>query len=191
MDPNTALRRVRRAVEEARNGAAQPETVLEALTELRELRDELAGWEPELITAARAQGASWAVLAPALGVASRQAAERRYLRLQPSESGETTGEARVSARRDQRAGDRAVARWARENSATLRRLAGRISADPDLPAHAADELNRALGESDAANLVGPLASSGGQLPEGRLAEDIAAVNAEAGLVRETAIRDRH
>src|SRR5690242_3298882 len=57
---------------------------LTALALLRELRAELATWEPDLIDAARRQGASWEQLAPALGVASRQAAERRYLRLRPS-----------------------------------------------------------------------------------------------------------
>ena len=101
----------------ARADTADREQLLTALTGLRLLRDELAAWEPELITAARAVGASWVALAPALGVASRQAAERRYLRLQPSHTGEKTGEARVDAERGRRAGDRAVAEWARRNSA--------------------------------------------------------------------------
>ncbi|WP_130445308.1 hypothetical protein [Kribbella rubisoli] len=47
------------------------------------MREWLAAWEPLLIGAAREQGVSWAELAPALGVASRQAAERRHLRLNP------------------------------------------------------------------------------------------------------------
>ncbi len=55
--------------------------MLDGLALLRQIRTELAAWEPELITAARRAGASWTQLAPALGVASRQAAERRYLRL--------------------------------------------------------------------------------------------------------------
>ena len=81
-----------------------------ALTLLRELREELAGWEPQLIEAARALNTSWADLAPALGVASRQAAERRYLRLRPAPDGTSgTGDERVAAERDKRAGDKAVA----------------------------------------------------------------------------------
>src|SRR5690242_19779319 len=55
------------------------EHVLAALTLLRWLGAELCSWEPKLIAAARERGASWANVAPALGVASRQAAERRYL----------------------------------------------------------------------------------------------------------------
>ena len=57
--------------------------VLAALSQLRVVQDQLAAWEPLLIGAARDRGASWAAIAPALGVASRQAAERRYLRLNP------------------------------------------------------------------------------------------------------------
>ena len=106
------------------------EDVLASLEVLRHLREELAGWEPELITAARDQGASWARIAPALGVTSRQAAERRYLRLRPTENGEKTGEQRVRAERDKRAGDRAVAPCraqalnAKSSTSNLPRVAG-------------------------------------------------------------------
>ncbi|MGW3852971.1 HSP18 transcriptional regulator, partial [Streptomyces fagopyri] len=62
---------------------AGPEPALSALLMLREIREQLAGWESGLIETARRQGASWADLAGPLGVASRQAAERRYLRLRP------------------------------------------------------------------------------------------------------------
>ncbi|GAA2687034.1 MULTISPECIES: hypothetical protein [Actinosynnema] len=96
--------------------------VLDALVSLRELREELAQWEPELIAAARDAGISWAELALALGLASRQAAERRYLRLR--EAGpDSTAEGRVRAERDRRASERAVAKWARTNSVELRDLA--------------------------------------------------------------------
>src|SRR3954453_13343650 len=72
--------------------------LLQALSTLRELRDDLTRWEPTLIEAARDRGASWAELAPALGVASRQAAERRYLRLKPNEDDPAlTGEQRILA----------------------------------------------------------------------------------------------
>lgn len=133
--------------------------LLEALTLLRGLREQITEWEPELITAARRAGASWVQLAPALGVTSRQAAERRYLRLRPTDTGETTGEARVQATRQQRAGDRAVTQWAHLNAAALRQLAGQISALPDLTAEAqqrVDQVHDALADDDAASLLAPL-----------------------------------
>src|SRR3569833_4286339 len=80
-DPAGALRRIHQAVEAARAGAADQDRLLSALAGLRVLREALARWEPELITAARAAGASWVALAPALGVASRQAAERCFFLL--------------------------------------------------------------------------------------------------------------
>jgi hypothetical protein len=133
---------------------------LTALALLRELRAELATWEPDLIDAARRQGASWEQLAPALGVASRQAAERRYLRLRPSTAqGPTTGDQRVRAERDRRAADRAVRGWARDHASDLRQLAGQVSGLGDLPATAHGhlaELRRALGGDDAADLLVPL-----------------------------------
>ena len=64
-------------------GTLSAADVLAALAELRGVQEQLAAWEPTLIGAARDAGASWAAIAPALGVASRQAAERRYLRLNP------------------------------------------------------------------------------------------------------------
>jgi len=129
-----------------------PDQALAAITLLRELRTELTGWEPLLIAAARELGTSWADLAPALGVASRQAAERRYLRLRASDLAGSTGEQRVQAERDRRAGDRAVSRWARDNSATLRTLAGQVGElDP--------AVHSALAQDDAAALLGPLAAA--------------------------------
>ncbi|MFD2473371.1 HSP18 transcriptional regulator [Amycolatopsis silviterrae] len=151
---------VREAVLAARTGDAPADRSLAALSALRALRDQLGAWEPELITAARTAGASWAVLAPALGVASRQAAERRYLRLQPSATGETTGEARVDAERDRRAGDRAVADWARRNASVLRRLAAEASSAAGLDEagrESADRLGVALGEDDVTRLLPPMA----------------------------------
>jgi hypothetical protein len=145
-----------------------PTELLAALTVLRHLRDELAAWEPQLITAARKLGVSWAGLAPALGVTSRQAAERRYLRLRPAATGEQTGEERVRAERTKRAGDRAVAAWARENSGTLRRLAGQIGAIEGLPGPAQeriDMVNQALAHNDPAQLLSPLADAQSHLQE--------------------------
>jgi hypothetical protein len=164
--------------------------LLAALTALRELRDELASWEPALIAAARSARVSWADLAPALGVSSRQAAERRFLRLQPSdEQDRRTGEERVRDERDRRAGERAVDAWARRNSGDLRRLAGRISALEGLPAAVqqhVDGVQDALGDDDAAALVGPLAAAGSHLAatDSDLAEQVRSVTHEADRVRQ-------
>ncbi|HET6354177.1 MAG TPA: type III effector protein, partial [Streptomyces sp.] len=68
-----------------------PEQALASLMLLGQVREQLAGWETGLIETARDAGASWADLAHPLGVASRQAAERRYLRGRPGPAG-TTGE---------------------------------------------------------------------------------------------------
>ncbi|WP_306328076.1 HSP18 transcriptional regulator [Streptomyces venezuelae] len=147
--------------EAAPAAASGPHPALAALLMLREIREQLAGWESGLIETARGQGASWADLAGPLGVASRQAAERRYLRLRPGTDG-STGEQRVQATRDTRAADRTVTAWARDNAADLRRLAGQVTALTDLPAsadHAVGELNQALADNDAARLVQPLAAT--------------------------------
>ncbi|MDT5025003.1 MAG: hypothetical protein QOE61_1429 [Micromonosporaceae bacterium] len=155
-------------------GAAAPERVaahasvsdlLDALGLLRWMRDELAVVEPALIAAARHAGVSWQTLAPALGVASRQAAERRYLRLVPAQPDQAsdTRDSRVRAERDRRAGHRAVAQWANDNTADLRRLVGQITAladlDDDSAAHI-DRLHHALADPDAAAL--PLLLAGTQ-----------------------------
>jgi hypothetical protein len=160
--------------------ATGPADLLAALTVLRHLRDELTAWEPRLITAARRQGVSWAELAPALGVTSRQAAERRYLRLHPSATGEQTGEERVQAERTKRAGNRAVAAWARQNSSALRQLAGQISALEGLSGAAqqhVDLVHQALADNDAATLLSPLADTQAHLEatHAGLAEQIKSV----------------
>jgi hypothetical protein len=116
--------------------------LLNALVLLRWAQTELASLEPTLIAAARATGISWQALAPALGVASRQAAERRYLR-GASGTGQpgATRDARVQAERDRRAAHRAVAQWANDNTADLRdadasALPGLLAAtQPHLPRH--------------------------------------------------------
>jgi len=192
IDPAGALRRLQEVVAAARAGSADQDQLLTALSGLRLLREELAGWEPELITAARAAGASWVALAPALGVASRQAAERRYLRLQPSHTGEKTGEARVDAERDRRAGDRAVADWARRNSAILRQLAGRVSTLDGLgPAaqESADRIGAALGDDDPARLLPPLAAAQPHLT-GALAEQLGEISAHTDRLRRDAAGNR-
>ncbi len=151
-----------------------PEEALAALLLLREVRERLADWEAGLIETARADGASWADLAHPLGVASRQAAERRYLRVRPGEAG-TTGEERVRSTRERRAADRTVTAWARGSAAELRRLAGEIAALTDLPPAAAaalDHLTGALGDNDASALVAPLTETHAHLRTGH--SDLAA-----------------
>ncbi|WP_327066426.1 hypothetical protein OG500_11340 [Kitasatospora sp. NBC_01250] len=141
-----------------------PEPALAALVLLRELRTELAGWEAGLVEFARATGATWADLAQPMGVASRQAAENRYLRLRPAPTAPqttATGAERVKAVRDRRAAERTVTAWARDNAADLRVLAAQISALTDLPPEARPDQNAvrtALGAPDAADLIAPLAS---------------------------------
>ncbi|WP_326584437.1 type III effector protein [Streptomyces sp. NBC_00481] len=147
---------------------AGSQQALAALLLLREVRDQLAEWEPGLIEEARHAGASWADLAHPLGVSSRQAAERRYLRVRPGSPG-STGEERVQATRDRRAADRTVTTWARANAADLRQLAGQITALADLPAAARTplvELTAALAADDAAALVGPLTDTHTHLASG-------------------------
>ncbi|KFZ80382.1 hypothetical protein ED92_23795 [Amycolatopsis sp. MJM2582] len=194
-DPARTVRAVRDVVVEARSGVSDPERLLAALTALRDVREQLAAWEPELIAAARAGGTSWTALAPALGVASRQAAERRFLRLRPSVSGERTGEARVDAERDRRAGDRAVAEWARRNSAILRQLAGQAGALPGLDAEAresADRLSAVLGEDDVTGLLAPMADLRARLPREHngFAERLGEIGMHTEQVRREAVDDR-
>ncbi|MET9689999.1 HSP18 transcriptional regulator [Streptomyces sp. NPDC006514] len=185
-----ALEAINQAVKDAQQPPARtaasppapdsgPHPALAALLTLREVREQLAGWESGLIETARGNGASWADLAGPLGVASRQAAERRYLRLRPGTAG-TTGEQRVQATRDTRAADRTVTAWARDNAADLRRLAGQVTALTGLPANAQGaigDLNLALADNDAARLVRPLTATRAhlRLEDAELAERIDAL----------------
>ncbi|MFJ9770290.1 type III effector protein [Kitasatospora sp. NPDC101157] len=162
---DAATRTARHAPPDA-TGPDDPRQALAALLMLRRLREELAGWETGLIETARDAGATWGDLAEPLGVQSRQAAERRYLRLRPDRDAGTeagsTGEQRVRAARDRRAGERAVTAWARANAADLRRLAGQIGALDGLGSSAAPALERlleALGHNDPTLLLGPLAET--------------------------------
>ncbi|MER6678261.1 type III effector protein [Streptomyces sp. NPDC000983] len=138
-----------------------PREALASLMLLRQIREQLADWETGLIETARHAGASWADLAGPLGVASRQAAERRYLRGRPGPAG-STGEQRVQATRQARAADRTNATWARAHAADLRRLAGQITALTDLPdaaRHPVSELHAALAQDDPTGLMAPLAAA--------------------------------
>ncbi|MET7830582.1 type III effector protein [Streptomyces sp. NPDC005386] len=154
---NDALRNAQHETADA--AGPGPEQALASLMLLQQVREQLAGWETGLIETARDAGASWADLAAPLGVASRQAAERRYLRGRPGAAG-TTGEQRVTVTRQARAADRATASWARDHAADLRRLAGQITALDHLAPEARSAqtaLHDALGAADAAELIEPLA----------------------------------
>ncbi|MGW4487431.1 HSP18 transcriptional regulator [Amycolatopsis sp. NPDC004368] len=195
MDEVDALALVNGALAAARSGRTDGDGLLAALGALHALRAALNEWEPELITAARAAGVSWAALAPALGVTSRQAAERRYLRMQPSSTGETTGEERIDAQRDRRAGERAVSEWARGNAASLRQLAAHVTAAEGMSAagrRAAAGVARALAEDDASALLAPLGETRRHLAAGHaeLAARVGELGEETGRVRDDAISDR-
>ncbi|WP_042391636.1 hypothetical protein [Streptacidiphilus carbonis] len=161
-----ALAAMDQAVRTARNHSGAPtggpkpgpEQALAALILLRELRTELAGWEAGLVESSRAAGATWADLAQPMGVASRQAAENRYLRLRPAGADRftTTGAERVKAVRDRRAAQRTVTAWARENAAELRVLAAQVATLTDLPPQAEpglSALHAALGSAETADLL--------------------------------------
>lgn len=197
-EADAALRQLRAALERVRADPVDGDLdqLFAALTALRELRQVVAAWEPELITAARAAGASWRQLAPALGVTSRQAAERRYLRLRPSDTGETTGEARVRATRDHRAAQRAVSEWARDNAAELRQLAGQVSGLANLTPegrHQADQVHAALAGDDPVGLLNPLADVRDHLAADHpaLADRITEVSADADAHRSSTVDQRH
>jgi hypothetical protein len=118
----------------------------------------------------------------------------RYLETQGHEveviaAGEPTGEGRVRAARDRRAGDRAVETWARQNSAVLRQLAGQVSGLDGLSAEArrqADEVGRALADNNPAALLSPLAGSQSPLEDSHagLAERIKSVTDHTDRLRQ-------
>jgi hypothetical protein len=155
---------------------------------LRWVQEQLAAAEPVLVAAARRAGVSWQALAPALGVASRQAAERRYLRAAPATAQRrgSTRDGRVRAERDHRAGTRAVAQWANDHTADLRRLTGQVASLSDLPAAATAEVQRlrqALADPDATALPSLLATVRQHLGRHpRLAEQIDRVTASTDAV---------
>ena len=101
-----------------------------------------------------------------------------------------TGEQRVQAARDQRASERAVASWARDNAADLRRLAGQVSALDGLDRSTQDSIDRihdALGDNDSVALLGPLADAGPRLVRDHpgLADRISELGHRADEVRRT------
>ncbi|WP_406396517.1 hypothetical protein [Streptomyces sp. NBC_00887] len=113
--------------------------VLASILVIRALREKLAEDERRLIATARSKKVTWARLAEALELRSRQAAERRYLQLRTDMDelhGSTlTQEERIEYARDQR--DRRAERaWAVSNATTIRELAQRLLNVPDLQTRA-------------------------------------------------------
>jgi hypothetical protein len=82
-------------------------TLLAALGDVRALRTELDALERAAVDAARTRGVPWAAIAVGLGLASRQAAEQRRLRLDEPAVGRDPSAARRRAAQ-QRTGDRAA-----------------------------------------------------------------------------------
>jgi hypothetical protein len=170
--------------------------LLDALVVLRRAQTELSSLEPVLIAAARATGVSWQALAPALGVASRQAAERRYLRSvsAPTDQPGDTRDDRVQAERDRRAAHRAAAQWANDNTADLRRLAGQVTSLTGLGEAATGDLaqlHQALGDPDATALPDLLAAAHQHLPDyPDLAAQIEAITVRTEQIRRQT-RHRH
>jgi hypothetical protein len=83
---------------------ASPPELLRALSGLRHVREDLDRLERALIGAAREQRVGWPEIAGALGLASRQAAEQRWLRLR---GGPSRDPLRVrAAQREQRTVDK-------------------------------------------------------------------------------------
>ncbi|PBC69975.1 hypothetical protein BX265_7356 [Streptomyces sp. TLI_235] len=168
----TALTAMADAVTASPDAAADPaDRALHALAAMRQLRQALDQWEPHLVETARRAGATWADLSAPLGVGSRQAAERRYLRTRHSAGAPgTTQDQRVRAERDRRAAERSVTAWARGNPTTLRGLAAQIAA-LDTAAYGTRRhlatLRAALGADDAALLLEPLAALAPHLAPGR------------------------
>ncbi|GAA1205896.1 DUF3156 family protein [Prauserella alba] len=184
---------VERAVDD---DVASADDLVTALAAVRELREELTDWEPLLIGAARRLGVSWADLAPVLGVASRQAAERRYLRLRkPEHEIGLTADGRVQAERDRRAGLRAVRAWAQDNSEVVRKLAALVGSLDDVGDEArpyVDVVSRTLGQDDPVLLIAPMVSAAAHLRDRHpdLVAQVDGVHSEVEHVRRQAVDRR-
>jgi hypothetical protein len=105
---------------------------LEALRLLPSVRARLDAAELTLIEGARESGVSWARIAAALGLSSRQAAEQRYLRLHgdDGDEGRDAAEAR-SSRERQRKVDTPYGEEVARLRTAARSARRRLAADPD------------------------------------------------------------
>ena len=115
--------------------------------------------------------------------------------LRPGRDAGLTREQRIQATRDERAGDRAVAAWARENAAELRQIAGQVSAVAGLTSAGrrdAKTLESSLTEDDPTSLIVPLADMREHLVDehARLAAQVDAVGQKVRRVRRETQRRR-
>ncbi|MGW7313158.1 hypothetical protein [Streptomyces sp. NPDC054865] len=110
--------------------------VLAALHVVRMLREKLDADELALTGLARTMKITWARIAVAQGVRSRQSAERRYLQLSKARPGATQNE-RVEATREQRR-RRAELDWALDHAPAIHALALSLAAVPNLQERADD-----------------------------------------------------
>jgi hypothetical protein len=101
--------------------------VLAALGAVGALRHDLDGTERGLIERAREEGVAWPRIAEALGLASRQAAEQRFLRLGAARGRDPAG-ARASRRRQQGV-DHAYGTAIRELRMSVRLARRQVGAD--------------------------------------------------------------
>ncbi|MET9205390.1 hypothetical protein ABZW38_09535 [Streptomyces bacillaris] len=140
--------------------------LLASLLVIRALREKLQEDERRLIAAARRKKVTWARLAEALELRSRQAAERRYLQLR-SDLDEHAGspltqQSRIDYARDQRS--RQIERdWAVQRGNEIRQLAQRLLQVPDLQERADRSL---LARRAHATAVRSAEQAGTPLPEG-------------------------
>lgn len=103
---------------------AGPTDLLAALLVIRQIREDLTKGEKWIIESARRQNITWSRIADALEVGSRQAAERRWASLREDFSGlAATQRERVLELRDERAEERAQARWCAEHAEQIRAAA--------------------------------------------------------------------
>ncbi|MFI6055435.1 hypothetical protein ACIBCO_35785 [Streptomyces violascens] len=121
-------------------GYLQPDVsetdILAVLRVIRTLHDKLDDDERMLLSLARSKTITWARIATALELSGRQSAERRYLQLskayrRPDGTLPRTQSERVEQAREQRS-RRAEREWARCHARTIRMIASRLAAIPDL-----------------------------------------------------------
>ncbi len=147
---------VTRLIERQAADEATETDLLAALLVLRTLRDKLKLDEGRIIGAARAKGVTWARVATALEMRTRQSAERRYLQLR-TDLDDTYGDSlnqadRVDYYRSQR-DRRAEAQWADRHQDEIVALARRLLAVPDLQQRADRSTNAASAHARAAELA--------------------------------------
>ena len=127
--PSRSLRDHRTAAATAAAADPDPEQVLAALALLDGVRADLDRIERVLIGSARDRRTSWARIATALGLASRQAAEQRWLRLR-GEAGRDPIQVRGSQQRQRIIDNEYGAEIRRLRAATVTAYR-QLDADPD------------------------------------------------------------